>query len=201
MEEKNKNIEIDGQQEALLFQDACTIIEQAQVEAYRAVDVTLIKRNWLLGMRINKDVLKEQRAEYGKQVVKNLSQYLIERYGRGFSMRNLYNFVDFYQSHPDIFYAVSGKAEFTDILQSVTAKSLTNEKQLPNILQTLIAKYPIRLTWSHYSIILQDQLKRYRYHDLKRNVAPHVIYTATACDDVLVSILQSTQVVLVGFVQ
>jgi hypothetical protein len=108
---EEKDIVIEGQQEALLFQDACTIIDQAQAEAYRAVDITLIKRNWLLGMRINKDVLKEQRAEYGKQVVKNLSLSLIERYGRGFSMRNLYNFVDFYQSHPDIFHAVSGKSE------------------------------------------------------------------------------------------
>ena len=88
---EEKDIVIDGQQEALLFQDACTIIDQAQAEAYRAVDITLIKRNWLLGMRINKDVLKEQRAEYGKQVVKNLSLSLIERYGRGFSMRNLKN--------------------------------------------------------------------------------------------------------------
>ena len=33
-------------------------------------------------------------------------------------MRNLYNFVDFYQSHPDIFHAMSGESEFTDILQS-----------------------------------------------------------------------------------
>ena len=132
-----------------------TIIDQAQAEAYRAVDITLIKRNWLLGMRINKDVLKEQRAEYGKQVVKNLSLSLIERYGRGFSMRNLYNFVDFYQSHPDIFHAVSGESEFTDILQSLTAKSLIKEKHLTNILQALTAKSPIRLTWSHYAIILQ----------------------------------------------
>ena len=141
---EEKDIVIDGQQEALLFQDACTIIDQAQAEAYRAVDITLIKRNWLLGMRINKDVLKEQRAEYGKQVVKNLSLSLIERYGRGFSMRNLYNFVDFYQSHPDIFHAMSGESEFTDILQSLTAKS------------------PIRLTWSHYAIILQESSKEAR---------------------------------------
>ena len=142
--------------------DACTIIDQAQAEAYRAVDITLIKRNWLLGMRINKDVLKEQRAEYGKQVVKNLSLSLIERYGRGFSMRNLYNFVDFYQSHPDIFHAMSGESEFTDILQSLTAKSLIKEKHLTNILQTLTAKSPIRLTWSHYAIILQESSKEDR---------------------------------------
>ena len=159
---EEKDIVIEGQQEALLFQDACTIIDQAQAEAYRAVDITLIKRNWLLGMRINKDVLKEQRAEYGKQVVKNLSLSLIERYGRGFSMRNLYNFVDFYQSHPDIFHAVSGESEFTEILQSVTAKSLIKEKHLTNILQTLTAKSPIRLTWSHYAIILQESSKEAR---------------------------------------
>ena len=159
---EEKEIVIEGQQEALLFQDACTIIDQAQAEAYRAVDITLIKRNWLLGMRINKDVLKEQRAEYGKQVVKNLSLSLIERYGRGFSMRNLYNFVDFYQSHPDIFYAVSGESEFTEILQSVTAKSLIKEKHLTNILQALTAKSPIRFTWSHYAIILQESSKEAR---------------------------------------
>lgn len=36
-----------------LIQDACYIIELAQETAYRQVNETLIKRNWLLGMRIN----------------------------------------------------------------------------------------------------------------------------------------------------
>ena len=35
MEEKNKDIVIDGQQETLLFQDACMIIDEAQAAAYR----------------------------------------------------------------------------------------------------------------------------------------------------------------------
>ena len=63
MEEKNKDIVIDDQQETLLFQDACTIIEQAQSAAYRQVNETLIMRNWLLGLRIQHEVLKEKRAE------------------------------------------------------------------------------------------------------------------------------------------
>lgn len=155
-----------------LIQDACTIIDQAQTTAYRQVNETLIKRNWLLGMRIQHEVLKDKRAEYGQQVVKNLAQSLLERYGRGFSMRNLYNFVDFYQSHPGIFHAVSGdttivnavsaQSEVANILQSLTAKSLSNSSQQPNILQTLTAKSPIRLTWSHYSIILQENSKEAR---------------------------------------
>lgn len=44
-----------------------------------------IKRNWLLGMRIQYEVLKEQRAEYGEQVIKKLATDLVKRYGRGFS--------------------------------------------------------------------------------------------------------------------
>ena len=169
--EKNDLIVAQVAQQSLI-QDACIIIDQAQATAYRQVNETLIKRNWLLGMRIQHEVLKEKRAEYGQQVVKNLAQSLLERYGRGFSMRNLYNFVDFYQSHPDIFHAVSGESkivnavsaqsEVANILQSLSAKSLSNSSQQPNILQTLTAKSPIRLTWSHYSIILQENSKEAR---------------------------------------
>jgi len=47
-----------------LLNDACNIIDQAQFVAYHAVDVTLLKRNWLLGLRIHKveNLLKDQSA-------------------------------------------------------------------------------------------------------------------------------------------
>jgi len=35
-----------------LYQDACDIIDSAQHYAYHAVNETLVKRNWLLGLRI-----------------------------------------------------------------------------------------------------------------------------------------------------
>ena len=70
-----------------LIQDACVIIDQAQAAAYYAVNETLIKRNWLLGMRIQHEVLNAQRAEYGEQVVQSLAKQLSERYGRGFQKR------------------------------------------------------------------------------------------------------------------
>lgn len=81
-----------------LYKDACSIIEQAQAVAYRAVNEVLIKRNWLLGMRIQHEVLKDKRAEYGKQVVKLLAAFLTKRYGEGFTKTNLYNYIAFYQS-------------------------------------------------------------------------------------------------------
>lgn len=167
--EKNKEITINNQQEAVLFQDACVIIDQAKAAAYRSVNEALIKRNWLLGLRIQHDVLKDKRAEYGEQVVKNLSNELVTKYGKGFSMRNLYNFISFYQSHPNFFYTVSRQSE--NILQSLTAKSQDDDES--NILQALIAKSenivnalraqsPLKLSWTHYSIILQEGSKEAR---------------------------------------
>lgn len=147
-----------------LYQDACLIIEQAQQTAYNAVNETLIKRNWLLGLRIQHEVLKEQRAEYGKQVIKSLSEELVRRYGRGFSMRNLYYFIDFYQDHVDFFQLTAGNhVAITDKnnLQSLTAKlesvpRLFAKMSITQILQSLTAKTPIRLSWTHYNIIQQE---------------------------------------------
>ena len=67
-----------------LYQDACAIIDSAKRYAYKQVDETLVKRNWLLGLRIQHEVLKDKRAEYGKHVIKELSNSLTQRYGEGF---------------------------------------------------------------------------------------------------------------------
>ena len=133
-----------------LLGDACAIIEQAQAAAYRSVNETLIKRNWLLGMRIQREVLKEKRAEYGEQVIENLANQLTQKYGSGFIKRNLHHFVDFYLKHSDFFYVVSGKSEIVNVASS----------QLPtienNIMNALRSQSPIRLSWTHYRIILQE---------------------------------------------
>ena len=94
-----------------IFKDASLIIEQSRSYAYRAVNVAMIQRNWLLGKRIAIEELKgESRAEYGKEVVVKLADYLTENYGKGFAKSNLYQFVQFYKCFPDIFHAVSGKS-------------------------------------------------------------------------------------------
>ena len=150
----NKQIVAQPAQQSLL-QDACVIIDQAQALAYRQVNETLIKRNWLLGMRIQHEVLKDKRADYGEQVVKNLSNSLTEKYGRGFKKSNLYLFIAFYQDHPDFFQSATGKfPEITDdeIFQSVTGKS-----EGPDIYSILKPLRPLKLEWTHYSIIQQEK--------------------------------------------
>lgn len=139
-----------------LLNDACNIIEQAQATAYRQVNETLIKRNWLLGMRIRHEVLKDERAEYGEQVVKMLAKVLTAKYGEGFTWRNLYNYIDFYATYNGFFLNENGDSvNGQTILHALRAKS-------ENIFHALRAKSPIRLTWTHYRIILQESSKEAR---------------------------------------
>lgn len=95
-----------------LLKDAKGIIEQARQSAYRSVNVAMIQRNWMLGKRISEEILfGENRAEYGEEVIKNLSKEFTGIYGKGFTKSYLYNFMRFYKTFPDIFQSVIGKSE------------------------------------------------------------------------------------------
>ena len=57
-----------------IFKDAQNIIEQTRNYAYQAVNVAMVQRNWLLGKRIVDEELQgENRAEYGKEIIKRLA--------------------------------------------------------------------------------------------------------------------------------
>lgn len=76
-----------------LYSDICSIIEDAREQAYRAVNVSLTLRNWMLGERIAREKLDgEERAEYGKQVITTLAKELTHAYGKGFERVSLYNY-------------------------------------------------------------------------------------------------------------
>ena len=159
----NPNTDLQASSISSLYQDACLIIDQAQQVAYRAINETLIKRNWLLGMRIQHEVLKDQRAEYGEQVVGRLADNLTGKYGKGFIKRNLWYFVDFYVKHPDFFQAASGKSAIVNAPSSELPSSsekivnaLSSQSAWDGMMQSLTAKHPIRLSWTHYRIILQE---------------------------------------------
>ena len=95
-----------------IFADMQQIIEQSRNDAYKAINVTLLKRNWLIGYRIEQDVLQNAgRAEYGLQVIKKIAKYLTDKYGKGFTQANIYKFYSFYKEYPSILYSLSIKSE------------------------------------------------------------------------------------------
>lgn len=84
-----ENIMEFSKEENNLYSDVCGIIENARshIAVYVNSEVCLTK--WHVGKRIKEDVLYNQRAEYGKHIVKNLALMLTEKYGKGWSDRSL----------------------------------------------------------------------------------------------------------------
>ena len=72
-----------------LYPDVCQIIDDTRSRIAVYVNSEVCHTNWLVGKRIKEDVLFNQRAEYGKQVLKGLSIKLTEKYGAGWSVSTL----------------------------------------------------------------------------------------------------------------
>jgi hypothetical protein len=56
-----------------LLRDLRLLIEQARAHVAQAINSELVMLHWRVGRRINQDVLKGRRAEYGKQIFPTLS--------------------------------------------------------------------------------------------------------------------------------
>ena len=92
-------------------QDVSQIIDKSRKVVYQAIDVVLLKRNWLIGKRIYEEELKETRKEnYGLEIIKKLSKSLTTKFGNGFSKRNLYNFYNFYKIYKNILQTPSAQS-------------------------------------------------------------------------------------------
>lgn len=112
-----ENNNIKNSQENALFSDVCGIIDNGhrRVAVYVNSEICLTK--WYVGKRIKEDVLYNKRAEYGKQIVQNLSARLTERYGRGWSDRSLLHCIRaaYIFSEDEIVYAVRRQFSWTHI--------------------------------------------------------------------------------------
>ena len=86
-----------------LVEDLRQIIEQARGRVAATVNSELTMMYWHIGERINRDVLGNQRAEYGKQIVSTVSRQLQEEYGtKGFDEKNIRRMMQFAQIMPDV---------------------------------------------------------------------------------------------------
>jgi len=76
-------------EENALFSDVRNMIAEARKRAYVAINTEAIMVYWRVGTRIRTDILKNQRAEYGKQIIAKLAFHLTEEFGRGWSIQTL----------------------------------------------------------------------------------------------------------------
>ena len=73
------------------------IIRESRKSAYRAIDFTMVMAYWNIGKVIVEDELHWKRAEYGKNILKNISKRLTKEFGKGFDERELRKMCQFYK--------------------------------------------------------------------------------------------------------
>lgn len=97
-----KNNTITEATEKALFNELSQLIEQSQQQVVAQANSTLTLLFWHIGNRINKEILQNKRADYGKRIVPTLSTQLENKYGRNFELGNLRRMLQFAGQFPDI---------------------------------------------------------------------------------------------------
>jgi hypothetical protein len=72
-----------------LFRNIRQLIEESRHYLARRVNESMNTLYWQIGVLLKKEVLKNERAEYGRQVIANLAKELTQEYGQGWSSQQL----------------------------------------------------------------------------------------------------------------
>jgi len=76
------------------------ILISARTKAYSAVNFAMVEAYWLIGKQIVEEQGNNERAEYGAQLLKYLSEQLTRDFGKGFTVTNLTYMRQFYNMFP-----------------------------------------------------------------------------------------------------
>lgn len=84
-----------------LIQELRQLIENSRQQVAQTANAAVTLLYWRLGKRIHQEVLQEQRAEYGEEIVSTLSTQLVKEYGNSFGLRSLRRMIQFADVFPD----------------------------------------------------------------------------------------------------
>lgn len=163
-------------QNKALFKQVVDLLQNARQQVLRTVNSTMVYTYFEVGrVIVEEEQNGKERAEYGKQILKGLSEQLTKEFGKGFSLRNLEQIRQFYLTY--------SKSETLlrifniQKAQSLSAELKTKKTQTLNAefnkfeYQTLISFF--KLTWSHYVFLMriEDEKERsfYEIESIKNN--------------------------------
>jgi predicted nuclease of restriction endonuclease-like (RecB) superfamily len=169
-----------------LYERIRQILESAQTNMARTVNTTQVVANWLIGREIVEEEQRgHNRAEYGHQLIEQLSEQLKADFGGGYSTQNLFYMRQFYHSYPslipssEILHALRGKSSaksvVTEKLHALRGRSdapdfsdaSPRKLTLPTISPVLDISHALRgqswqpgqlhpnLSWTHYRTLLR----------------------------------------------
>ena len=119
------------------LQSISQILDKARKHAKTAVNLSMVYAYYEIGkMIVEEEQQGENRAAYGKQLLKKLSEYLTEQFGRGYSVGNLKNIRQFYKVYSS---------------DQIGETLFSQFKNLPSV----DTGRKFFLSWSHYLMLMR----------------------------------------------
>jgi predicted nuclease of restriction endonuclease-like (RecB) superfamily len=141
---------------AELFERVVDILDNARANVVRSINSSMVTAYWLIGREIVLEIQGgEDRAEYGKKVIAELSGRLLLRFQNGFSITNLQYFRKFYQTYPDriaIQHPTGAKSEMLPIRHPM-GKEFEVRSHLSQPGRD--GRFHPHLGWSHYRALMR----------------------------------------------
>ena len=94
------NAELSAENTSETYSKIRNSVITAQSRIYNAVNSAMVQAYWEIGEQIYIACGENERAEYGKGLLRYLSEKLTAEFGTGFTERNLRNMRQFYQAYP-----------------------------------------------------------------------------------------------------
>lgn len=147
------NTDIEKKTNNSLFDRIVSILEEARSNVVRSVNSNMVVAYWLIGREIVQELQGgEERAEYGKRVLEDMSERLTKRYGSGYSLTNLKYFRTFYQVYQDRFPEIGRPSG--DQSGLITKGHPSGGELVPVDIKPTTS-FSSQLSWSHYRALMR----------------------------------------------
>ena len=130
-----------------LYTRIAEVIEEARHKVSQAVNLAMVYCNYDIGRMIVEDEQQgKHRADYGKKTLQSLSKRLTERFGKGFSYRNLKLFRQFYLAYcPSL-----GNGQSTIAQSKGKRQESIGQSAFAQSVPLSLPRPEFMLSWTHY---------------------------------------------------
>ncbi len=112
--------------EKIVIEDIRNLIKNAKTRVAVVINSQMTMLYWNIGKRIKEEIIKSNRAEYGKKVINILAQNLSAEFGNGFSKSYLLKMISFYEAfiEPEIVATLSRQLTWSHIVELLPLNKL-----------------------------------------------------------------------------
>lgn len=84
-----------------IYDEINALIREKKTDVKKVVNDAIISLNWGIGKRLSEEFDGNNKPEYGKKVIEEVSRRLEQEYGSGFDKTSISRMIKFYQEFPD----------------------------------------------------------------------------------------------------